>query len=133
MHPSKLARLTSATALALALPPAEAFAGNEACKVLTAEKFSEIMGYTAKITGSSEAMCLYKGAGDAGGMLMIVSEQATPQMLAMANGQGSIPHGNPGKLGASFSQGTIVFSVGISGTDPSKIFALAAEVKRNLK
>ena len=133
MHPFKLATLSSAAALMLALSATDAFAGNDACKLLTAEKFSEIMGYTARITGSSEAMCLYKGAGDAGGMLMIVSEEATPQMLAMANGQGSIPHGNPGKLGASFSKGTVVFSVGITGTDPSKVMALAAEVKRNLK
>ena len=133
MHPFKLATLSSATALVLVLSATDAFAGNEACKLLTAEKFSEIMGYTATISGSSEAMCLYKGAGDAGGMLMIVTEQATPQILAMANGQGSVPHGNPGKLGASFSKGTVVFSVGISGTDPSKVYAHAAEVKRNLK
>ena len=133
MHPFKLATLSSATTLVLVLSATDAVAGNEACKLLTAEKFSEIMGYTAKITGSSEAMCLYKGTGDSGGMLMIVTEEATPQILAMANGQGSIPHGNPGKLGASFSKGTVVFSVGISGTDPSKVYALAAEVKRNLK
>ena len=133
MHPFRVAALSSATVLVFVLSAANAIAGNEACKLLTAEKFSEIMGYTAKITGSSEAMCLYKGSGDAGGMLMIVTEEATPQILAMANGQGSIPHGNPGKLGASFSKGTVVFSVGINGTDPSKVNALAAEVKRNLK
>ena len=133
MHPFRLATLSSATVLVFVLSAADALAGNEACKVLTAEKFSEIMGYPAKITGSSEAMCLYKGAGDAGGMLMIVTEEATPQILAIANGQGSIPHGNPGKLGASFSKGTVVFEVGIKGTDPSKVNALAAEVKRNLK
>jgi hypothetical protein len=133
MHPLKLATLSKSTVLVLALSAPVAWAGNEACKVLTAEKFSEIMGYAAKTTASSEAMCLYKGAGDAGGMLMIVTEEATPQVLAMANGPGSIPHGNAGKLGASFSKGTIVFSIGIAGTDASKITALAAEVKRNLK
>ena len=133
MHPFKLSTRSSAATLLSVLSATSAFAGTDACKLLTVDKFSEIMGYTARITGSSEAMCLYKGAGDAGGMLMIVSEEATPQMLAMANGQGSIPHGNPGKLGASFSKGTVVFSVGISGTDPSKIYSLAAEVKRNLK
>lgn len=91
------------------------------------------MGYKATmVSGSSEAMCLYKGAGGGGGMLMIVTEQATPQVLAMADSQGT-PHGENGKLGASFSKGTVVFSVGITGTDPSKVNALAAEVKRNLK
>jgi PPE-repeat protein len=133
MHPSRLATLSSATVLLLVLSASDAFAGNEACKILTAEKFSEIMGYTAKISVSSEAMCGYKGAGDAGGMLMIITEEATLQMLAMLNGQGSVPHGNAGKLGASFSKGTVLFSVGITGTDPSKVIALAAEVKRNLK
>ncbi len=133
MHPRATATLFTATLLVLALSAPVAWAGNEACKVLTAEKFGEIMGYAARTTASSEAMCLYKGPGDAGGMLMIVTEQATPQVLAMANGPGSVPHGNPGKLGASFSKGTIVFSIGVAGTDPSKLIALAAEVRRNLK
>ena len=131
MHPFKLAALSSATVLLLAAP--DAFAGTEACKILTAEKFGEIMGYAARITVSSEGMCGYKGAGDAGGMLMIITEEATPQALAMASGQGSVPHGNAGKLGASFSKGTVIFSVGITGTDPSKVIALAAEVKSHLK
>ena len=76
---------------------------------------------------------MYKGAGDAGGMLMIITEKATPQTIAMADGQGSTPQGKDGKLGATFSKGTVVFTVGITGTDPSKVNALAAEVKRNLK
>ena len=133
-HPLKLAPLWSATLLVFVLSASDAFAGNDACKILPPEKFGEIMGYKATtVSGSSEAMCLYKGPEGEGGMLMIVTEQATPQTIAMANGQGSIPHGNPGKLGASFSKGTVVFSVGINGTDPSKVNALAAEVKRNLK
>ena len=38
-------------------------AGNDPCKVLTAEKFSQIMGYTATIdkTGSNQTSCFYKG------------------------------------------------------------------------
>ena len=134
MHPFKLATLSNATVLVFVLSASDAFAGNDACKILTAEKFSEIMGYKAKISVSvsGESMCNYKGAGDAGGMLMIVTEQATPQTIAMADSQGT-PQGKNGKLGASFSKGTVVFSVGITGTDPSKVNALAAEVKRNLK
>jgi hypothetical protein len=133
MHPFKLAALSSATVLVLVLSASDAFAGNDACKLLPAGKFGEIMGYKATtVGGSSEAMCLYKGAGGAGGMLMIVTEQATPQTIAMADSQGT-PHGENGKLGASFSKGTVVFSVGITGTDPAKVNALAAEVKRNLK
>ena len=52
-------------------------------------------------------------------------------MIAMANRVGF--RGEPGNLGASFSKGTVLFSVGIKGTDPSKVKALAQEVKRNLK
>ena len=115
------------------LSASTAYAGNDACKVLTAEKFSEIMGYNAKVSTSTEATCFYKGAGDAGGMLMITNEKATPQTLAMAERQGSTPQGDNGKLGATFSKGTVLFSVGITGTDPTKVRALAEEVKRNLK
>ena len=133
MQSFKLAAISSATVLVFVLSTSEAFAGNDACKVLPAEKFSEIMGYNAKVSVSTESTCLYKGAGDAGGMLMIINEKATPQALAMAERQGSSPRGDNGKLGATFSKGTILFSVGITGTDPSKVRALAEEVKRNLK
>ena len=44
MHPFKLATLSSATVLVFVLSASDAFAGNDACKILTAEKFSEIMG-----------------------------------------------------------------------------------------
>jgi hypothetical protein len=133
MHPFKLPALSCATVLVLVLSASDAFAGNDACKILPPEKFGEIMGYKATtVSGSGEAMCLYKGPGGGGGMLMIVTEEATPQIIAMAASEGT-PHGNNGKLGASFSKGTVVFSVGITGTDPAKVFALAAEVKRNLK
>lgn len=133
MHPFKLTTLSSATVLVFVLSASDASAGNDACKILPAEKFSEIMGYKAKINVSTESMCTYKGSGDAGGMLMIITEKATPQTIAMADGQGSTPQGENGKLGATFSKGTVVFTVGITGTDPSKVIALAAEVKRNLK
>lgn len=135
MHPFKLATLSSATVLVFVLSASDAFAGNDACKILTAEKFSEIMGYKAKInvSASAESMCNYKGAGDAGDMLMIITEKASPQTIAMADRQGSTPHGENGKLGATFSKGTVLFTVGTTGTDPSKLVALAAEVKRNLK
>ena len=133
MRLSKLAFVVGA-AVALVVAAASASAtANDPCKVLTAGKFSEIMGYKAKINVSTESTCMYKGAGDAGGMLMIITEKATPQTIAMADGQGSTPQGKDGKLGATFSKGTVVFTVGITGTDPSKVNALAAEVKRNLK
>lgn len=63
---------------------------------------------------------------------MIITQKATPQTIAMAGSQGT-PQGKNGKLGASFIKGTVLFTVGINGTDPSKVIELAAEVKRNLK
>jgi hypothetical protein len=38
--------------------------GNEPCKVLTAQKFSQIMGYEASTikTSSNETSCFYQGA-----------------------------------------------------------------------
>lgn len=133
MHPVKLATLSSVTLLAFVLFVSDASADNDACKILTAEKFSEIMGYKAKIEVASGAMCTYKGAGDAGGMLMIISEKATPQTKAMLAAQPPAPFGDNGKLGYSYINGTTLFSVGVTGTDPAKVNALADEVKRNLK
>ena len=74
-----------------------------------------------------------KGAADAGGVLMIITDKATPQTKAMLARQGSTPFGDNGKLGYSYIKGTTLFSVGITGTDPAKVNALAEEVKRNLK
>jgi hypothetical protein len=133
MHPFKLATLSSAALLVFAFSASDALAGNDPCKVLSAEKFGEIMGYPAKVNIASTSTCTYKGPGDANGMLLILTEKATPQTIAMANSQGTTPQGSNGNLGATFVQGTIVFTVGIKGTDPSKVNALAAEVKRNLK
>jgi len=116
--------------------PCSAFAGNDACTVLSAAKFSEIAGYKVDVNkqASNDTVCMYKGAGNAGGgILMIIDEAASPRKLEMVNQQGSVPQGKAGKLGATFSKGTIVFSVGMIGTDPSRVNALAAEVKRNLK
>jgi len=112
-----------------------AFAGNDACTLLSAEKFSEIVGYKVSVNkqASTDTVCMYKGVGNAGGILIILDEAATPRKLEMVNQLGSVPQGKPGNLGATFSKGTIVFSVGIKGTDPSQVIALAAEVKRNLK
>lgn len=133
MHPVKLATLSSVALFAFVLFVSDASADNNACKLLTAEKFSEIMGYRAKIEVASAGMCTYKGAGDAGGMLMIISEKATPQTKGMLAAQPPAPFGDDGKLGYSYIKGTTLFSVGITGTDPAKVNALADEVKRNLK
>ena len=109
---------------------------NDPCKVLTAEKFSEIMGYTASIekTGSTQASCFYQGPEDSGGQFMILTESASgPQADAMLNRRGSAPPPSSGLIGGSYRQGTIIFSVSIKSTDQAKLQALVAEVKRNLK
>ena len=60
--------------------------GNDACKVLTAEKFSPIMGYTATMdkTASIQASCFYQGPAHSGGQFMIITETASePQADTM--------------------------------------------------
>ena len=135
MRPSKLSLLLSTAILVSAFSAPNAFADHDPCKTLTAEKFGEIMGYKATINTavSKGASCFYKGPGDGGGMVMIITEKASPQTAAMADKQGSTPQGENGKLGATFREGNIIFTVGVTGTDPAKVTALATEVKRNLK
>jgi len=106
---------------------------NEPCKVLTAEKFSQIMGYEAS-TSSNETSCFYQGAEHAGGQFMILTETASgPGADAMLNHRGSSPPPESGLIGGTYRQGSIIFSVSIRSTDPAKLQALVEEVKRNLK
>jgi len=109
---------------------------NEPCKVLTAEKFSQIMGYEASTikTSSNETSCFYQGAEHAGGQFMILTETASgPGADAMLNHRGSSPPPESGLIGGTYRQGSIIFSVSIRSTDPAKLQALVEEVKRNLK
>jgi len=119
---------------ALSVP---AFAtGNDPCKVLTAEKFSQIMGYTATIdkTGSNQTSCFYKGPPKSGGQFMILTESASgPQADAMLARRGSAPPAASGLIGGTYRQGSTIFSVSIRSTDQAKLQALVAEIKHNLK
>ena len=135
MRPTKLALHLITAILVSAFSAANAFADHDPCKLLTAEKFGEIMGYKAKINAamSKGTNCFYNGPGVNDGMVMIISEKASARLAAMAEGQGSTPHGENGHLGASFREGNVIFTIGITGTDPARVNALAAEVKRNLK
>jgi len=111
-------------------------AGNDPCKVLTAEKFSQIMGYTATIdkTGSNQTSCFYKGPPKSGGQFMILTETASgPQADAMLARRGSAPPAASGLIGGTYRQGSTIFSVSIRSTDQSKLQALVAEIKHNLK
>jgi hypothetical protein len=121
---------------ALLLPATLAAASpHDPCKVLTAEKFSEIMGYTATIdkTASTQMACFYKGP-DSGGQLTILTETASgPQADAMLNRRGSSPPAGSGLIGGSYREGSIIFSVSVRSTDQAKLQALVAEARRNLK
>ncbi len=111
-------------------------AGNDPCKVLTAEKFSQIMGYTATIdkTGSNQTSCFYKGPPKSGGQFMIFTETASgPQADAMPARRGSSPPAASGLIGGTYRQGSTIFSVSIRSTDQAKLQALVAEIKHNLK
>ena len=65
---------------------------------------------------------------------MILTETASgPQADAMLKRRGSAPPAGSGLIGGSYRQGSIIFSVSIKSTDQSKLEALVAEIKRNLK
>jgi hypothetical protein len=113
-----------------------ASAAHDPCKVLTAESFSRVMGYTATIikTASTQMSCFYNGPGNSGGQFMILTEAAAgPQVDAMLTGQGSAPPPGSGLVGGTYKEGTVVFSVSIKSTDQAKLQALVAEIRRNLK
>ena|ERR1700676_4584649 len=110
--------------------------GNDPCKVLTAEKYSQIMGYAATIdkTASTQMTCFYQGPEHSGGQFMILTETASgPQADAMLNRRGSAPPPASGLIGGSYRQGSIIFSVSIRSTDKAKLEALVTEIKHNLK
>src|ERR1700720_440680 len=92
-------------------------AGNDPCKVLTAEKFSQIMGYAATInkTASTQTACFYQGPEHSGGQFMILTETASgPQVDAMLTRRGSAPPPGSGLIGGSNRQEATVFSVSIT-------------------
>ena len=132
---STVFRAVMSTAFVILAPSASA-AGNDPCKVLTAEKFSQIMGYTATIikNASTGISCFYQGPHDSGGQFMILTESASgPQADAMLNRKGSSPPSDSGLIGGAYRQGSVIFSVSIKSADQAKLQALVAEVKRNLK
>jgi hypothetical protein len=110
-------------------------AGNDPCKVLTAETFSQIMGYKATLDkGSNHTSCFYQGPADSGGQFTILTETASgPQADVMLKSPGSAPPAGSGLIGGSYRQGSIIFSVSIQSTEQAKLQALVAEIKRNLK
>jgi Flp pilus assembly secretin CpaC len=136
---SKLAFLLCAAVISSAfvvLAPSASATSNDPCKVLTAEKFSQIMGYTATIdkTASTQMSCFYQGPAHSGGQFMILTETASgPRADAMLNRRGSAPPPGSGLIGGSYREGSIIFSVSIRSADQVKLQALIAEVKRNLK
>jgi hypothetical protein len=139
MRLSKLVFVLGAAVISSAFVVPSAFAsatGNDPCKVLTAEKFSQIMGYTATIdkTASTQASCFYQGPPHSGGQFMILTETGSgPQADAMLKGRGSAPPPGSGLIGGSYRQGSVIFSVSVRSTDQAKLQELVAEIKRNLK
>jgi hypothetical protein len=80
------------------LAPFASATGNDPCKVLTAEKFSEIMGYatTTDKTASTQMSCFYQGPAHSGGQFMILTETAS--------GAASRCHAQPKRLFAASRQ-----------------------------
>jgi hypothetical protein len=136
MRLSKLVFVLGVSVVFSALAASAAPTGNDPCKVLTAEKFSEIMGFTATIdkTASTQMTCFYQGPAQSGGQFMILTEAASgPQTDAMLNRRGATPPAGSGLIGGSYRQENVVFSVSIKSTDQAKLQALVAEIRHNLK
>jgi hypothetical protein len=136
MRLSKLVFVLGVSVVFSALAASAAPTGNDPCKVLTAEKFSEIMGFTATIdkTASTQMTCFYQGPAHSGGQFMILTETASgPQADAMLKRRGSTPPPGSGLIGGAYRQGSIIFSVSVKSEDQGKLEALVAEIKRNLK
>jgi hypothetical protein len=136
MRLSKLVFVLGVSVVFSALAASAAPTGNDPCKVLTAEKFSEIMGFTATIdkTASTQMTCFYQGPAHSGGQFMILTETASgPQADAMLKRRGSTPPPGSGLIGGAYRQGSIIFSVSVKSEDQGKLEALVAEIIRNLK
>jgi hypothetical protein len=136
MRLSRLAFVPCVAVIALVFASPASAAGNDPCKVLTAEKFSQIMGYTATIstTASNQRSCFYQGPQGSGGQFMILTETASgPQADAMLTRRGSSPPPKSGLIGGTYRQEGTIFSVSIKSTDQAKLQALVAEIKHNLK
>ena len=136
MRNSKAVFAMRATVISSVLFTTPSFAALDACKVLTAETFSKVMGNAATIekTASTAMSCFYTGKGASGGQFTILSEAAAgPQADAMLNRPGSAPPPGSGLVGGTFKEGTVLFSVSIKSTDQLKLQALVAEIRRSLK
>jgi hypothetical protein len=108
---------------------------HDPCKVLTAEVFGRIMGYTATIDkiASTATNCVYTGPAGGGGQFMIFTEVAgATQADAMLKRPGATPPAGSGLVGGMYREGTIVFSVSIRSTDQAKLQAVVAAIRRNL-
>jgi hypothetical protein len=135
MRMLKLVLGTGAALVLSAFVARAPLAPHDPCKVLTAEKFGKIMGYTATVmTNASTAMtCFYAGPKGEGGQFMILTEVADPARAeAMLTRRGSTPPAGSGLVGGTYRQGSIIFSVSIHSTDQAKVAALVAEIRRGL-
>jgi hypothetical protein len=121
------------TSLALLSPVASA--PHSPCKVLTAEQFGRIMGYAAVVdsTASTAMTCFYTGPNHSGGQFMILTEAAGPQADALLTRRGSTPPPGSGLVGGTYKQGMVIFSLSVRSSDPNKLQALVAAVRRNLE
>lgn len=134
MRALKLVLALSAGIVGFACMVTTASASHDPCKVLTAKKFSQIMGYAATINkiASNQTNCYYNGPGS-GGQFHILTENASPQADAMLNRRGSAPPPGSGLIGGTYRQGSVIFAVSIQSNNQAKLQALVAEIRRNLR
>lgn len=135
MRTPKIVFAASAAIVSSAFMLTSASAAHVPCKVLTAQAFGKIMGYSASVMPASTATnCFYKGPGNSFGQFTILTEAASgPQADAFLHRRGSQPPPSSGLIGGTFREGSVIFSISLKSNDRTKLQALVAEIKRNLK
>ena len=134
---SRMALALGATVAFVILAAPASAADNDPCKVLTAEQFSQIMGYTATInkTGSNQTSCFYEGPNHHRRTIhdpYRIGIRASSRCHAQQTWRyAHLPAS--GLIGGAYKQGTIIFSVSIRSTDQARLQELVAVVRRNLK
>lgn len=103
------------------------------CKVLTAAKWGQIVGYSVT-TQSTDLYCTYLGGQSGGGQFRYVGISETPAAAqAMVKRLKAMSSSN--QPGLVDSKGNVVFSIALFPMKPgdkSKLEALRAEARRNL-
>ena len=134
--------LVAALALSLLATPMARAAAPEPCKVLPAETWGGIMGYTATAT-PGEMTCTYQSKAGGGQFRIMANSGSAGEAAALVNRmrdhQSHQPKGgHDPRLNVIDSQGNVVFSIAlvqdaVTGSTSSQLQKLDASAKQHLR